>query len=266
MAIPLIRGRYFEDRDIAEAPGVTIIDETMARKYWPDEDPLGKRITFEGAQGSPRWREIVGIVGHVKHKGLEGESRVQYYIPYQQRPTGNMYLVVRTGGDPTSVSGAVRGAVLGIDRDLPVFRVKTMEQYVADSMAQRRFAMFVFGIFAVIALVLAAVGLYGVMAYSVTQRTHEIGVRMALGARSRDVVSLVVRQGMTLAGIGLVAGLGAAYGLTRLMETLLFGVNARDLSVFGLIAVVLTAVAAVACFLPARRATRVDPLVALRYE
>jgi putative ABC transport system permease protein len=177
-----------------------------------------------------------------------------------------MYLVVRTGGDPTSVSGAVRGAVLGIDRDLPVFRVRTMEQYVADSMAQRRFAMFVFGIFAVIALVLAAVGLYGVMAYSVTQRTHEIGVRMALGARSRDVVSLVVRQGMTLAGIGLVAGLGAAYGLTRLMETLLFGVNARDLSVFGLIAVVLTAVAAVACFLPARRATRVDPLVALRYE
>ena len=266
MAIPLIKGRYFEDRDTAEAPGVTIIDETMARKYWPSEDPLGKRITFEGAQGNPRWREIVGIVGHVKHKGLEGESRVQYYIPYQQRPTGNMYLVVRTGGDPTNVSGAVRGAVLGIDRDLPVFRVRTMEQYVADSMAQRRFAMFVFGIFAVIALVLAAVGLYGVMAYSVTQRTHEIGVRMALGARSRDVVSLVVRQGMTLAGIGLVAGLGAAYGLTRLMETLLFGVNARDLGVFGLIAVVLTAVAAVACFLPARRATRVDPLVALRYE
>ncbi|MEP7271981.1 MAG: ABC transporter permease, partial [Acidobacteriota bacterium] len=235
MGIPLIRGRYFEERDTAEAPGVVIIDETMARKYWADEDPVGKRITFEGGRENPRWREIVGVVGHVKHRGLEGESRVQYYIPYHQRPQAGMFLVVGAVGDPSSLAGAVRATVLAIDRDLPVFRVRTLEQYVADSMAQRRFAMYLFGIFAAIALVLAAVGLYGVMAYSVTQRTHEIGIRMALGARSQDVVAMVVGQGMILAGIGLVVGLGAAFGLTRLMAALLFGVNAHDLSVFALI-------------------------------
>ncbi len=266
MGIPLIRGRYFEDRDSAEAPGVAIIDETMARKYWPDEDAVGKRITFEGGRDNPRWREIVGIIGHVKHRGLEGESRVQYYIPYQQRPQAGMFLVVRTTGEPESVAGTVRATVLELDRDLPVFRVQTLERYVSDSMAQRRFAMYLFGIFAAIALVLAAVGLYGVMAYSVTQRTHEIGVRMALGARSQDVVAMVVRQGMVLAGIGLVVGLGAAFGLTRLMATLLFGVNVRDLTIFAVISVILAVIAMFASFIPARRATRVDPLVALRYE
>lgn len=266
MGIPLVRGRYFEDRDSAEAPGVAIIDETMARKYWPDEDPVGKRITFEGGRDNPRWREIVGIVGHVKHRGLEGESRVQYYIPYQQRPQSSMFLVVRTSGDPSSVAGSVRSSVLSIDRDLPVFRVKTMEQYVSESMTQRRFAMYLFGIFAVIALVLAAVGLYGVMAYSVTQRTHEIGVRMALGARRQDVVAMVVRQGMVLAGAGLVVGLGAAFGLTRLMAALLFGVNVRDVTTFVLISLILGAIAFMASLVPARRATKVDPLIALRYE
>jgi predicted permease len=266
LGVPLVRGRYFEERDTPEAPQVTIIDETLARKYFPNEDPVGKRITFQGGPNNPIWREIVGIVGHVKHRGLDGESRVQYYMPHHQLTTPNLFLVARTNGDPTAIAGSIRNAISSLDRDLPIFRVRTMEQYVADSMAQRRFSMFLLGMFAGIAALLAAVGLYGVMAYSVAQRTREIGIRMALGASRTDVVKMVVRQGMVLAGVGVGIGLIAAYGLTRLMETLLFGVGARDLTIFGLIAAGLVVVAAVACFLPARRATRVDPLVALRYE
>ena len=208
----------------------------------------------------------MGIVGHVKHLNLEGESRVQYYLPFNQRPQANMYVVARSTGEPTTIAGSIRGAVASIDPNLPVFRIRTLEQYVSDSMAQRRFAMYLFGVFAVIALILAAVGLYGVMAYSVTQRTHEIGVRMALGARRADVMKLVVGHGMILAGVGVVVGIGAAFGLTRLMATLLFGVKATDLTVFALIALVLTGVAVAASYLPARRATRVDPMIALRYE
>jgi len=245
---------------------VAIVDETMAKKYWPNEDPVGKRITFEGSQAGPRWREIVGIVGHVKHSGLEGESRVQYYVPYLQSPASAMSLVTRTTGDPTAIASGIRGAVASIDSNLPVFRVRTMEQFVSDSMAQRRFAMYLFAVFAVIALLLAAVGLYGVMAYSVTQRTHEIGVRMALGAKRTDVMRLVVGNGMLLAGVGVGVGIGAAFGFTRLMSTLLFGVKPTDIAVFALIALGLTAVAALASYLPARRATKVDPLIALRYE
>jgi putative ABC transport system permease protein len=266
MRIPLIRGRFFDDRDTMGSQPVAIIDETMQRKYWPNEDPVGKRITFQGGQQNPIWREIVGIVGHVKHKGLEGESRVQYYIPHSQVQNANMSLVVRTSGDPASLTGAVRGAISGLDKDLPVFRVKTMEQYVIDSMAQRRFAMTLLGIFASVALALAAVGLYGVLSYSITQRSHEIGVRMALGAQVRDVLRLVVGQGMLLAMIGVALGSVAAFLLTRLMANLLFGVKAGDPLTFAAIALLLTLVALVACFVPARRATKVDPIVALRYE
>ncbi|MGH9901555.1 MAG: ABC transporter permease, partial [Pyrinomonadaceae bacterium] len=248
MNIPLRRGRYFGERDTADAPGVAIIDETMARKYWPDEDPLGKRISFEGGQDNPRWREVVGIVGHVRHKGLEGESRVQYYIPHQQRPSANMFIVVRGATDPSALAGPVRGVVGELDKELPVFRVTTMERLVGDSMAQRRFAMFLLGIFAAVALVLAAVGLYGVMAYAVTQRTHEFGIRMALGAQTRDVLMLVVWQGMALIIVGLLIGLVAAFGLTRLMSTLLFGVSASDPVTFGSISLLLAAVALLACY------------------
>jgi len=266
MKIPIIRGRFFDDRDTIESQPVAIVDETMARKYWPNEDPVGKRITFQGGPNNPIWREIVGIVGHVKHKALDGESRVQYYIPHSQVQNPNMYLVVRTNTDPASLTGAVRGAISGLDKDLPVFRVRTMEQFVIDSMAQRRFAMTLLGIFAAVGLALAAVGLYGVLSYSITQRSHEIGIRMALGAEARDVLRLVVGQGMLLALAGVALGSVAAFLLTRLMANLLFDVKASDPLTFVSIALLLALVALVACFMPARRATKVDPIVALRYE
>ncbi len=268
MKIPLVRGRYFNTQDTANSLGVAIIDETMARKYWPNEDPLGKRITFErDDQGNPRWREIIGLVGHVKHRNLEGESRVQYYLPYAQRPTqSSMFLVLRTGGDPNSIASAVRTTVRDLDKDLPVFRVATMEQLVADSMAQRRFTLWLLGIFAVTALLLAAVGLYGVLAYSVSQRSHEIGIRMALGAQARDVQKMVVGQGMKLVLLGTGIGLVGAFVLMRLMASLLFGVSAVDPVTYIVIAALLASVALLACWIPARRATKVDPMIALRYE
>jgi len=266
MGIPLIRGRYFEERDTAEALPVAIIDQSLAQKYWPNEDPLGKRIVFEGTRDNPLWREIVGIVGHVKHTDLEGESRAQYYMPHQQRPQPNMALVIRTPNDPNALAGSVRGIIKSVDSDLPVFRVRTMDQFVADSMTQRKFALLLICVFACLALLLSAIGLYGVMAYSVTQRTHELGLRMALGAQASDVLKLVVKQGMLLAVIGLAIGVVGAIFLSRLMKTMLFNVSATDPLVFVAIALTLAAVALLACFVPARRATKVDPMVALRYE
>jgi putative ABC transport system permease protein len=266
MGIPLIRGRYFEERDTAEALPVAIIDQSLAQKYWPNEDPLGKRMVFEGTRDNPLWREIVGIVGHVKHTDLEGESRAQYYMPHQQRPQPNMALVIRTPNDPNALAGSVRGIIKSVDSDLPVFRVRTMDQFVADSMTQRKFALLLICVFACLALLLSAIGLYGVMAYSVTQRTHELGLRMALGAQASDVLKLVVKQGMLLAVIGLGLGVVGAIFLSRLMKTMLFNVSATDPLVFVGIALTLAAVALLACFVPARRATKVDPMVALRYE
>jgi putative ABC transport system permease protein len=266
MSVPLVRGRYFTDRDTEDAPGVAIVDESMARKYWPGEDPIGKRITFEGGPENPRWREIVGIVGHVRHRGLEGESRVQYYVPYRQRPVSNMFLVAQATGDPTQIAGAVRGAIRALDADLPVYRVTTMERLVADSLAQRRFAMLLLGVFAALALVLAAVGLFGVIAYVVTRRTHEIGVRLALGAQRADVLRLVLGHGMGMALVGVGIGLVAAFALARLISGLLYGVSATDPLTFVGVGLLLVGVAFLASYIPARRATRVDPMIALRYE
>ena len=267
MGIPLVKGRYFDARDTADAPGVAVISEKLAQKYWPGEDPVGKRITFEGGQQQPRFREIVGIVGHIRNEGLEGETRGQYYVPYAQRPnSADLFLVVRADGDPAALAPAVRARIASVDRDLPVYKVTTMEKLVSDSLAQRRFSMTLFGVFAALALALAVVGLYGVMSYAVAQRTHEIGLRMALGAQGRDVLRMVVGQGMGLVAIGLGVGLVGAFMLTRLMSSLLYGVSAADPLTYAGIALLLAAVALLASYIPARRATKVDPMVALRYE
>jgi putative ABC transport system permease protein len=267
MGIHLLKGRFFDDRDVRDAPPVAIIDETMERKFWPDENPIGKRISFQrNAQGNPVWRDIVGVVGHVKQRGLEGESPVQYYIPHRQLSVSTVFLVARTAVEPASLAGAVRGSIQQVDPELPVFRVTTMERMVADSMTQRRFSMTLLGVFAFVALILASVGLYGVMSYSVTHRTNEIGIRMALGARTTDVLAMVVGQGMKLSLAGVGTGLAGALALTRVMRTLLFSVSASDPWTYVAVALVLGAVSLVACYVPARRATKVDPIEALRYE
>jgi putative ABC transport system permease protein len=264
MQSPLIAGRSFTEQDTEQSPQVVIINETMARKVFPGEDPLGKRITVW--RDEKFMREIVGVVGDVKPSGLDAENEPQIYVPHAQDPWGVMSLVVRTKGEPTVLAGAVRSAVLALDKDQPVYDVKTMEDVVAASVASRRTPMLLFTVFAGVALLLAAVGIYGVISYSVTQRTHEIGIRMALGAQTTDVLKMIVRQGMALSLVGVLTGLLAAFALTRVMSGLLFGVSATDPVTFAAVSVLLAAVALLASYIPARRATKVDPMVALRYE
>ncbi len=275
MGIPLKRGRFITRQDTKDTPHIAVIDEYMARDLFPGEDPVGKRMTIPGNDKMADIPfEIVGVVGHVKHFGLDAQKEIpfQFYMPYVQIPddfiTGflGMGLVARTAGDPLAAVGPMKEAILTVDKDQPVTAVRSMEQVLADSLSQRRFTMLLLGLFAALALVLASVGIYGVMSYTVAQRTHEIGVRMALGARPADVLGLVVAQGMAIAGIGVGIGLAAALALTRLMSSFLFGVSATDPLTFIAIPLVLAGVALGACFVPARRATRVDPMVALRYE
>ncbi|HZM90614.1 MAG TPA: ABC transporter permease [Blastocatellia bacterium] len=274
MRMTLLSGRGFTDQDTKaptppgaqpnpfSPPTVTIIDEEFAKRYWPDEDPLGQQINFWGGKVT-----IVGIVRRVKMEGLSTDSnRVQSYYPYLQNAGGGMSIVMRTAGDPTHLANVAREQVLAIDPDQPIYDVQTMGKIWSDSIAPDRLYLMLLGTFAAVALVLAGVGIYGVMAYSVTQRTHEIGIRMALGARQSNVLGMVIRQGMMLAVIGLVIGLAAAWLATRAMASLLFGVSATDPLTFALISVVLAGVALGACFVPALRATKVDPMIALRYE
>jgi putative ABC transport system permease protein len=264
MGIPFSKGRDFTDRDTGNAPAVVIINETMASRYWPDEDPLGKRLRV-AAEGEP-WMDIVGVVRDVKHFGLDSQSKAEIYVPYLRDPWPFMTIVVRSTSDLASLSNAMRNEVWAVDRDLPVPDIRTMDQLLSGSVSRPRFNTLLLGIFASIALVLAAVGIYGVMSYSVTQRTHEIGIRMALGATQSDVLKLVVGQGMRLALIGVGIGLAAALALTRVLATLLFAVGATDPATFVIVSALLTGVALAACFVPARRAMKVDPMVALRYE
>jgi predicted permease len=270
LGIPLIKGRYFTDDDNANAPGVAIIDEAFAKDYWPDEDPIGKRISFEGGPNNPRWREIVGVVGQVKSYGLDIEPKRQLYYPHLQSSARDMGLVVRTQGDPKSMLADVRSAIQSIDREQPIFRISTMEQAIADSTTQRRFSTVLLGVFAAVALALTALGLYGVMSYSVTQRTKEIGIRMALGAQRGDVLKMVINQAMlmTLIGIalGLILSLILALLLASRMTDLLFNVRAIDPVTFIIIPFVIGGAALLASYIPARRATKVEPVIALRYE
>ena len=263
LGVPLMKGRDFSDRDNKDAPETAIINNDLARTYFPNEDPIGKRIKFTDTE---TWISIVGVTGDVKQLGQDIGVKPEIYFPYLQVPAASMSVVVRTANEPLSLTGAVKTQIQIIDKDLPIDDAKTMQQLLANSRSGRRFNLILLTGFALVALVLAMVGIYGVMSYTVTQRTHEIGIRVAVGAQPRDVFRMVIGQGMMLAMIGVAFGLVGAFALTRLMKTMLFGVEATDPATFVSIALLLTGVALVACYIPSRRATKVDPLVALRYE
>jgi predicted permease len=263
--VPLVNGRLIAESDDAKARSVVVVNESLAGKYFANEDLLEKRIILSGDDFA---RVIVGVVGDVKHSALDEEAKPEIYLPTAQAqfPPTLMSLAVRAGGDPMQMVAAVRGQVWAGDKDLPIFNIETMERLMAKSVAPRRFNLLLLGVFALVGLALAAVGLYGVMSYTVTQRTREIGVRMAMGAQRGDVLRLVIREGMKLAFIGALLGLGGALALTRLLKTLLFEVSATDPLTFIVIAGLLTLVALLACWIPARRAASMDPLVSLRVE
>ncbi len=263
MRIPLRRGRIFNTGDIAGAQRVAIVNETSARRFWPDQDPIGKRVGNGAPDG---WMPVVGVVADVHHMSLAREPDPEIYFAFAQSPRTAMALTIRTAGDPLRFATALRRTVLEIDAEQPLARVASMDQNLSDSLAAKRVSTVLLGIFAALALLLAAVGIYGVISFSVTCRKHEIGVRMALGARAGDVLRMVVARGTALALIGIAVGLAASFALTRLIESMLFQVAATDPLVYAAVALLLTAVAALASYIPARRAARVDPTVALRYE
>ena len=262
LRIPLLRGRNFTEQEVRQGDKVTIVSQQLVDTVFPNEDPLGKRLVSEMSKQA---FEIIGVVGDIRHRSLDNQPFPAMYFP-TRNSGGRMNLVIRTQGDPLSIVGAVRNEVKALDPDQPIAAVRKMSDWVDSSVAGPRYRTTLLGLFAALAMILAATGIYGVMSYSVAQRTHEIGVRMALGARQLDVLKLVVRQGMALTLVGVVLGLIGAFALTRVMQSLLFGVTAKDPFTFAVVAALLIAVAFVACFIPARRATKVDPLIALRYE
>jgi predicted permease len=266
MGIPLRRGRFFNEQDDARKPRVVLVDEYMAEQVWPGQDPIGKRIHIVELKSDEPWQTVVGVVGRVKQDTLDSDPRIAYYLPQTQYPTRAMTVALRSGHDPSGVLSAVKNELRKLDADLPMYYIRTMQQRVDESLARRRFSMLLLAVFAGVALALATIGIYGVMAYLVNQGTREIGIRVALGATRRNIVSLVVRQGMALALSGVAIGLAGAVMLTRLIRSLLFGVEATDPVTFVGIALLLGLVALLASYIPARRASRVDPLVALRYE
>jgi putative ABC transport system permease protein len=265
MGIELLRGRNFNEREAAEASHVVVINETLARTYFADEDPIGKKLIIN-MMDDPAPSEIIGVVRDVKYHGLDREPRAMTYWPHPELAYGGMMLVVKTQSDPLNVVAGVQREIQSLDRDQPIADVRTMERMISESVAKSRFSMLLLTIFAALALVLAAVGIYGVMSYSVNERTREIGIRMALGAGTADVLRLVVGRGMMLAALGVAAGLAGAVALTRLMKSLLYEVSATDPVTFAAIALLVAGVAAVSCYIPARRAARVDPQIALRCE
>ena len=264
LGIPLVRGRDFTDHDTNAALGIAVINQAMVRRFWPDADPLGKQITIDRRN----WFSIVGVVGNVRQLGQASTPRPEVYLSYLQDPVFWPYrtLIVRSAGDPLKLVGLVEQAVWSVNRDQPVSNIRTMEQVLADSVAQPRIFTLLLGVFAAQALALASVGIYSVVSYSVSQRTHEVGVRLALGAEQFDVLRLVIGQGMLLTGIGLGIGLAGAMALTRFLSSFLYGVRPTDPITFAVVALALAGVALLATYIPARRATKVDPMVALRYE
>jgi putative ABC transport system permease protein len=264
MEITLLTGRHFTEQDSKQAPQVVIINQTMARTQWPNENPIGKRLILVG---SDKPREIVGVVEDIKQDGLESASSLNHiYLPYQQGIWPVNTLVLRTSSDPLNLAAAVRTEVQALDNDLPLYDIKTMQQRLTKSVAQRRFTLVLLSAFAAIAMILATVGIYGLIAYSVSQRTREIGIRIALGAQQTDIMKMVLLKGLLLTLLGIAAGIAFAFVMTRLISSLLFGVSSTDPLTFMVVSLLLLIVALFACYIPARRATKVDPMVALRYE
>jgi putative ABC transport system permease protein len=265
LCIPLRSGRQLTERDTASTPPVIIINETFARRYFPDRSPLGERLKFGDNYFDG---EIVGLVGDVRHRGLEADALPEMYISYLQKPMlwPTMNFVIRTTSDPASIVSIVRRELQAVDAHQPTYGVRPMEQLFSALIAERRFNMVLLTAFAVLAALLTATGIYGVISYSVAQRTREIGIRLALGAQTGDVLKLVVRQGLAPAFVGIVLGLAGAFALTRVIASLLFGVSATDPVTFASLPLLLWAVAMLACWFPARRATKVDPMIALRHE
>lgn len=268
LGVSMVQGRDFNERDGAKAPGVIIVNQAFAQKFFPNENPIGKRIKpgISTDQAKPDWREIVGVVSDVRNRNLSSDLRVGYFVPAAQVPFNQMTMMVRTTNDPHSLITAVQNEVHAMDKEVPVFSVKTMDEYISATVAAPRFNTTLLAIFAAVALVLTIVGLYGVMSYSVAQRTNEIGIRMALGAQTGDVLRLIVFQGFKLVLLGLGLGLAGAFALMSIISSLLFGVTWKDPLTFVIVAMVLALVALLACYIPARRATHLDPLNALRYE
>ena len=263
---PLKRGRFFTDADDRQAPQVILIDEAAVERFFSNRDPLGVRVKRGGPTSEAPWMTIVGIVGNIKSDGFDKPAQPHIYFPIFQNPAYAMAIYLRTDVAPTAVTQSLREQVRALDRDLPVFGERTMTQVAAESMSRRRFAMQVVGLFGILALLMAAVGIYGVIAYSVTQRTREIGIRVALGASRSAILRWVLKQGLVLTMAGVVVGIVGALVLTRLLRSLLFGIGPADILTYGALAILLTLVALIACYVPARRATKVDPLIALRYE
>ena len=266
LAIPLLKGRAFTERDDPGSPGVVVVSESWARRFLPGEDPIERRIKLGGRDSTRPWLSIVGVAGDVRDTAIESDARPCVYIPYPQFPSSGMTLVVRAAVDPKQLIPAIRDEVWAVDNDQPVTDVKTMGEYVADSVSPRRFNAMLLTTFAAVALILATVGMYGVMAYSVSQRTQEIGIRLALGARTSDVIKLVVGNGLVLVLSGIAIGLAGALALTRVMTSLLYGVSATDPVIFAGVSLALVALTLLASYMPARRATKVDPMIALRCE
>ena len=271
LGIPLLRGRSFTDADDGNAPLVGMINSLLARQFFPNRDPIGKRFMSghppaDPVKNPPHWITIVGVVGDTKLYGLANPPRLEIYVPARRSPSNDMDLLVKSSANPTAMISAIRGVVASVDKDQPIFAISTMDALRNNSISGRSTTLIMLGAFSILALVLAAIGIYGVMSYSVAQRTHEIGIRMALGAQRRDVMRMVLGLGGRIALAGIVIGMAAALGLTRLMSSLLYSVSASDPATFAAVAILLVTVALVACYIPARRAMRVDPMVALRYE
>jgi predicted permease len=266
LQVPLLAGRNFAEADTDKSQQVVLIDRTLQRRYWPNEDPLGKQVSFGGRPGQNPTFTVVGVVGDIKSDGFDAPTAPHIYLPVRQSPGYASVVFLRSAGNPEALGESIRHEVQSIDPNIPVFSVRTMDQVIARSMAERRFALQLLGIFAGVALLLAAIGIYGVMAYSFSQRTHEIGIRIAIGAQRMDIFRMAVSEGMQLVAIGLVIGLVGAAALTRSVRSMLFDVSPADPITFAGISLTLAGVAFLACYVPAQRATRVDPLVALREE